>query len=171
MWLWLLVVAVACGTPPAGNASPSPAPDGLVKLPGWDAGVPGLEVPVPDGYKARTEKGHDFDIHFLEPPSGSGALGSVYVGHNPGLLHKQLESVGKVAMHRETIGRESVPVYDFSINSGKRTVREAMLTGTYGSEAGSKAAELKVHISVTGATVRDVDVLWKYMTRVRRQSP
>jgi hypothetical protein len=165
--LMLLVMLVtACGTPPVVGKAPPPGLGTTVALPAWDSAVPGLDVPVPEGYSARTEKGRDFDIHFLNPSSPSEALGSIYVGHNPGLLQRQIEVRGKVAEHRETINGESVQVYEFLID-GPRTVREAILTTVYADTPDDKKTkELRVHISVTGSTHENVETLWKYISRV-----
>lgn len=170
-WLLLVLLFTACGTPPAVGQSEAPLESThTLTLPGWDTGVPALEVPVPEGYTARTENGRDFDIHFLKPPSDSAALGSIYVGQHPNLLHRQLGVVGDVAEHSETLGGKAVAVYQFSID-GPRIVREATLTSVYAnSPADERLDGLQVHISVTGATSADVDALWKYISRVHRSN-
>ena len=169
-WRTLLSIALlstACGTPPAVGTSETQLDSSqTVTLPGWDAGLPSLEVPIPAGYTTRTENNRDFDVHFLNPPSASEAVGSVYVGHNPNLLHRQLEVRGEVAQHSETIGGQPVAVYEFSIQ-GPRTVREAALTTVFAARpADERLQGLQVHVSVTGPTPESVDALWKYISRV-----
>ena len=96
-------------------------------------------------------------------------MASVYVGHNPGLLHRQVEVRGKVFEYGETIGGESVRVYEFWID-GPRIIREATLPFVFAREPQDKRlAGLQIHISVTGSTPGDVARLWKYVSRVQRQ--
>jgi hypothetical protein len=163
----VLALVTGCGTPAVVSDASAPLESSAaVTLPGWDRGVPALEVPVPEGYTARTDKGRDFDIHLLQPSTPAQALGSIYVGHNPGLLHRQIEVTGELSERSETIGGEPVRVFEFAID-GPRTVREAILTTVYGKDpADAKLAELRVHISVTGSAPDNVDALWRYISRV-----
>ena len=161
----LILIFAGCGTAPAGReTSEASVSDSIVTLPGWDEGTPGLTVLVPAGYSTRTKKGHDFDVHFLEPKSPSGAMGSIYVGHHPNPLHRQVEGTGAAAKRKETIGGELVAVYEFMVNDagGQRIVREAVLTAVFADVSHDKRlAELRVHISVSALTLEEVDRLWK----------
>jgi hypothetical protein len=84
-------------------------------------------------------------------------------------LHRQLTVTGEVSARSEQVGNELVRVYEFSIK-GPRIVREAMLATVFADGTGDKKlAELRVHISATGATRENIDTLWKYLVTVQRQ--
>jgi hypothetical protein len=144
----------------------------MVTLPGWDEGTPGLTVLVPAGYSTRTKRGHDFDVHFLESKSPSGGMGSIYVGHHPNPFRRQVEGTGEAAERKETIGGELVSVYEFVVNDagGQRIIREAVLTTVFADMSHDKRlAELRVHISASASTPKEVDRLWKYVSGVRHK--
>jgi hypothetical protein len=148
------------------------ASDSIVTLPGWDEGTPDLTVPVPAGYSTRTKKGHDFDVHFLEPKSPSGGMGSIYVGHHPNPFHRRVKGAGEAVERKETIGRELVSVYEFVVDDagGRHIVREALLTAVFADMSHDKRlAELRVHITASASTPDEVDRLWKYVSGVRHK--
>ena len=152
-----------------GGKKASAKPDTLVTLPAWDTGLPDLELPIPADYSTRPEKGPDFDVYFLEPESPSRATGFVYVGHSPNFLHAQLEPTGDVTEHGETIGGDSVRVYDFEVEGpdGSRFFREAILTTLFANQPDDKRlSELWVHIAVDAPTSAEADKLWAYVSKV-----
>jgi hypothetical protein len=141
-------------------------------LPGWDKDTPGLLVPVPASYSIRTKKGHDFDVHFLEPKLHTEGMGSIYVGHHPNPFHRQLDGIGEVSERKETIGGEKVSVYEFVVKDigGQRIIREAVLSTVFADMSHDKRlAEMHVHISVSASTPEEVDRLWKYVSAVRHE--
>jgi len=167
--IFVVAIGITLG---CGSTKTSSRSDSVVTLPPWDRGVPALEVPVPAGYSSRTEKGPDFDVHFLEAESPSAGAALIYVGHNPNLLHRQVNDSVDVTKRSETIGGESVMVYDLVTDGDKvrRFAREAVLATVFGNSVGDKKLkELRVHILVSAPTRQEVDRLWAYVSRIRHQ--
>lgn len=166
----LAALIAGCGTTPSGDEAPT-----LATLPPWDEGLPSLEVPLPPDYSIRTDKNGDYDVHTFESDSPSAGVASIYVGHSPSLLHRQMEPAGEVREHEETIGGEKATVYDFEVEDaeqGRLPVREVILTTVFTDDPSEKKlAELRVHISASAPTQEELDKLWTDVCQVRRKGP
>lgn len=165
-----LAVALAvagCGAPGARGATAVGEPE--TTLPSWGEGAPALAVPIPADFVVKSQKGNDFDVHYvaLEGRRAGDAHGTIYVGHNPNLFHKQRkDEVTGVTSAQETIAGKAVEVYSFATRTQGSFHKEAVLATVYAGAPGDGIRRLRVHIACGGTSRERVEDLWAHLIRV-----
>jgi hypothetical protein len=167
-----ITLAVALGAGACGGAGARAlAVDGSPEttLPSWGDGAPALAVPIPADFVVKSQKGNDFDVHYvaLEGRRAADAHGTIYVGHNPNLFHKQRkDEVSGVTTAQETIAGQSVPVYSFATSTQGSFHKEAVLASVFAKAPGDGIRGLRVHIACGGASRERVEDLWGHLIRI-----
>jgi hypothetical protein len=126
-------------------------------------------VPIPADFVVKSQKGNDFDVHYvaLEGRRAAEAHGTIYIGHNPNLFHKQRkDEVSGVTTAQETIGGQPVDVYSFATSTQGSFHKEAVLASVFAKAPGDGIRGLRVHIACGGTSRERVLDLWDHLIRV-----
>ena len=111
-------------------------------LPSWGNGASEIVITLPGDWEQKTNKGPDFDVHWLSCPLG-GSLG-IYVGHNPKTIARTADTTKTNLM----VGGSPIIFLVTPIGDGIKT--QAIVDHFFKGSEGAGVSGLKLHVMING---------------------
>jgi gamma-glutamylcyclotransferase (GGCT)/AIG2-like uncharacterized protein YtfP len=130
-----------------------------IVFPSWGNNAPEIAIIVKGDWKEKTNKGPDFDIHYLTLNTNGDSI-AIYVGNNPQSLVKTNATTTNV-----NIGTKQATFYVTQRDGVSQA--EAIIDGLFSGFEGSGVAELRLHIMVNAKSSEKLAEIFKYIETLK----
>jgi len=112
-------------------------------LPPWGNGAPELVITLQGKWEQKTNKGPDFNLHWLSSPLLGGSLG-VYVGRHP----QKIETATATTRTNLVVGSKQVVFFVTLSKDGQHA--EAIVDDFFKGFTGLGVSSLRLHVTING---------------------